>query len=72
MKFETDRLADTGGRVHAGGDLTMFGPVTNLIVAESAARRGVKLEFWEYTKAGFLITIISLALGMTWLRIFIW
>lgn len=54
------------------GNLTLLGSVANLIVAESAQRRGVKLEFWEYTKAGFLITIISLLLGVTWLAIFIW
>lgn len=54
------------------GNLTLLGSAANLIVAESAARRGVRLEFWEYTKAGFLITIISLVLGVTWLRIFIW
>ena len=54
------------------GNLTLLGSVANLIVAESASRRGVKLEFWEYTKAGFIITIISLVLGVAWLQIFIW
>lgn len=54
------------------GNLTLLGSVANLIVAEGASHRGVKLEFWEYTKAGFLITIISLVLGITWLQIFIW
>lgn len=54
------------------GNLTLLGSVANLIVAESALRRGVKLEFWEYTKAGLVITVISLVLGVAWLQIFIW
>jgi Na+/H+ antiporter NhaD/arsenite permease-like protein len=54
------------------GNLTLLGSVANLIVAEVAARRNVKLAFWEYTKPGVLITIISLVLGVTWIRLFIW
>ncbi len=54
------------------GNLTLLGSVANLIVAESASRRGVKLTFGEYTKAGFIITIISLALGAAWIQFFIW
>ncbi len=54
------------------GNLTLLGSVANLIVAESASRRGVKLEFWEYTRAGLLITAISLVLGVAWLQIFVW
>ncbi len=34
------------------GNLTLLGSVANLIVAEIAARRGVKLTFVEYLKAG--------------------
>ncbi len=54
------------------GNLTLLGSVANLIVAESASRRGVKLTFWEYTKTGFIITIISLVLGVVWIQLFIW
>lgn len=54
------------------GNLTLLGSVANLIVAESASRRGVKLTFWEYTKAGFTITIISLVIGVLWIQLFIW
>ena len=54
------------------GNLTLLGSVANLIVAEGAARRGVKLTFGEYTKSGFIITIISLCLGIAWIQIFIW
>lgn len=55
-----------------GGNLTLLGSVANLIVAEIAAKRGVKLTFWEYTKPGIVITLISFALGIAWLQFFIW
>lgn len=54
------------------GNLTLLGSVANLIVAETAARRGIKLTFWEYTKSGLVITLISLVLGIVWIQIFIW
>ncbi|GAB4498406.1 MAG: anion transporter [Anaerolineales bacterium] len=54
------------------GNLTLLGSVANLIVAEIAAKRGVKLTFWEYTKSGFIITFISLFLGIMWIQRFIW
>lgn len=54
------------------GNLTLLGSVANLIVAEVAARRGIKLTFWEYTKSGMIITLISLLIGIVWIEIFIW
>jgi Na+/H+ antiporter NhaD/arsenite permease-like protein len=54
------------------GNLTLLGSVANLIVAEVASRRGIKLTFWEYTKPGFVITVISLVLGVMWIQLFIW
>lgn len=54
------------------GNLTLLGSVANLIVAEIAAKRNVKLTFAEYTKSGFVITLISLVLGVTWIQLFIW
>lgn len=54
------------------GNLTLLGSVANLIVAEIAAKRGVKLTFAEYTRSGFVITLISLLLGVTWIQLFIW
>lgn len=49
------------------GNLTLLGSVANLIVAESAARWRVNLSFWEYTKSGMLITLITLAISIAWL-----
>ena len=52
------------------GNLTLLGSVANLIVAESAKRQGIKLEFMEYLKAGIPITLLTLILGIVWLSIF--
>jgi Na+/H+ antiporter NhaD/arsenite permease-like protein len=54
------------------GNLTLLGSVANLIVAESAKQRKVELSFWEYTKTGMIITLITLAISILWLSIFIW
>lgn len=54
------------------GNLTLLGSVANLIVAEIARRHNVRLSFWEYTRAGFVITLISLAIGIAWIAVFIW
>ncbi|HVU34333.1 MAG TPA: anion transporter [Opitutaceae bacterium] len=49
------------------GNLTLLGSVANLIVAEIARARGVKLSFAEYLKAGTAIALITLAIGVAWL-----
>ncbi|PWH17625.1 MAG: anion transporter [Anaerolineae bacterium] len=54
------------------GNLTLLGSVANLIVAESAAKRGIHLTFWEYTKSGLVITLLSLAIGVVWIQTFLW
>lgn len=54
------------------GNLTLLGSVANLIVAESARNRNINLTFWEYTRAGILITVLTLMIHWTWVTIFIW
>jgi len=54
------------------GNLTLLGSVANLIVAESAARRNVRLGFWEYTRAGILITLFSMVISVIWIALFLW
>jgi Na+/H+ antiporter NhaD/arsenite permease-like protein len=49
------------------GNLTLLGSVANLIVAESASARGVKIVFREYLRAGIPITLLSLLFGVLWL-----
>ena len=54
------------------GNLTLLGSMANLIVAEIARNRNVNLSFGEYTRAGILITILSLLIHWGWVTIFIW
>jgi Na+/H+ antiporter NhaD/arsenite permease-like protein len=51
------------------GNLTLLGSVANLIVAESARKRGIHLAFVEYLKAGVPITLLSLLVGILWLSL---
>jgi Na+/H+ antiporter NhaD/arsenite permease-like protein len=50
------------------GNLTLLGSVANLIVAETAGRWRIDLNFWEYTKSGIIITIVSLVISVFWLN----
>jgi len=50
------------------GNLTVLGSVANLIVVENARREGVSVSFWEYCKVGVPLTVLTLALGIAWLR----
>lgn len=49
------------------GNLTLLGSVANLIVAETANRYRIDLSFWEYTKSGIIITLVSLLIAVLWL-----
>jgi Na+/H+ antiporter NhaD/arsenite permease-like protein len=51
------------------GNLTLLGSVANLIVAEEAARRGVRIGFLEYLKVGVPVTVLSVLFGAWWLSI---
>jgi Na+/H+ antiporter NhaD/arsenite permease-like protein len=50
------------------GNLTILGSVANLIVVENARRDGVNISFWEYCKAGIPVTVLTLAIGIAWLK----
>jgi Na+/H+ antiporter NhaD/arsenite permease-like protein len=50
------------------GNLTVLGSVANLIVIEQAARRGVRISFGEYLKAGLPVTIVTIAAALTMLH----
>lgn len=49
------------------GNLTLLGSVANLIVAETASRYRVDLNFWEYFKPGVVITLLTLLINTAWL-----
>ena len=48
------------------GNLTLAGSMANLIVAERA-RDSHRITFWEYTRAGLPLTLITVAAGTAWL-----
>jgi Na+/H+ antiporter NhaD/arsenite permease-like protein len=50
------------------GNLTVLGSVANLIVVENARREGVVISFAEYCKVGVPLTLLTLALGIAWLK----
>jgi Na+/H+ antiporter NhaD/arsenite permease-like protein len=49
------------------GNLTLLGSLANLIVLESARRRGVKLAFGDFLKVGPPVSVLTLAFGVWWL-----
>lgn len=49
------------------GNLTLLGSIANLIVVEKS-RATVRITFLEYLKAGIPLTLLSLTLGIFWLR----
>lgn len=51
------------------GNLTLLGSAANLIVAEIAAGRGVKVTFMAYLRAGVPITVLTILVGMVWLSV---
>src|SRR5487761_330170 len=42
------------------GNLTVLGSVANLIVVQSAARRGVTIGFWQYFRVGAPLTVVTI------------
>jgi len=46
------------------GNFTLIGSVANLIVAQSAKRRGVVISFWDYFKVGAPLTVLTIAVGI--------
>lgn len=49
------------------GNLLLVGSLANLIVAERAARVGVRLGFADFAKAGIPMTLLSMATACLWL-----
>jgi Na+/H+ antiporter NhaD/arsenite permease-like protein len=46
------------------GNLLLIGSMANLIVAEKAEARGVRIGFGEYAKVGAPVTLLTLAWGI--------
>jgi Na+/H+ antiporter NhaD/arsenite permease-like protein len=56
-----------------GGNLTAVGASANVIVLGIAARAGTPISFWEFTKNGALVTLITIVIAAPylWLRYFV-
>ena len=52
------------------GNLTVLGSVANLIVVGLALLEGVTVSFWDYCRAGIIVTILTLSFGVAWLYLF--
>jgi Na+/H+ antiporter NhaD/arsenite permease-like protein len=50
------------------GNLTLFGSVANLIVAEAAGNLGHRLSFAEHLRFGLPLTLITVAIAFFWLH----
>jgi Na+/H+ antiporter NhaD/arsenite permease-like protein len=50
------------------GNLTVVGSVANLIVVQRAAAEGIRIGFWRYAALGAPVTIVTIAIGLFWLR----
>jgi Na+/H+ antiporter NhaD/arsenite permease-like protein len=56
-----------------GGNLTAVGASANVVVLGIARRAGTPISFWEFTRKGALVTVITIALAAPylWLRYFV-
>ncbi|TYB58902.1 ArsB/NhaD family transporter [Nonomuraea sp. PA05] len=78
-----DLVQANGGNEHAqvlwwalalgadlGGNATAVGAAANVVVVGIAARNGTPISFWEFTKYGLVVTLVTVALctPYLWLR----
>jgi Na+/H+ antiporter NhaD/arsenite permease-like protein len=56
-----------------GGNMTAVGASANVVMLGIAARSGSPISFWEFTKKGAVITVITVlvAAPYLWLRYFV-
>ena len=55
-----------------GGNATAVGASANVVVLGIAERSGLKISFWDFTKYGLIVTVITIAICVPYLylRIF--
>jgi Na+/H+ antiporter NhaD/arsenite permease-like protein len=56
-----------------GGNATAVGASANVVILGLAERDGRRISFWEFTKYGLVVTVVTIALCMPylWLRYFV-
>ena len=50
------------------GNLTVLGSVANLIVVEAARKEGVAISLADYCRVGVPVTLLTLLVGVAWLK----
>jgi Na+/H+ antiporter NhaD/arsenite permease-like protein len=57
-----------------GGNATAVGASANVIILGLAEKAGRRISFWEFTKYGLMVAVVSILLAMPyiWLRYFVW
>ena len=57
-----------------GGNLTAVGASANVVVLGIAQRADNPISFWEFTRKGAVVTVVSVAISALylWLRYFVW
>ena len=55
-----------------GGNMTMIGAAANVVIADISDKNGYSINFWEFLKYGFFITIVNLLIASVylWVRYF--
>ncbi len=56
-----------------GGNMTAIGASANVVVLGIAARAGFPISFWEFTRKGIIVTVITVVIAAPyiWLRYFV-
>jgi Na+/H+ antiporter NhaD/arsenite permease-like protein len=57
-----------------GGNLTAVGASANIVILGIARRADTPISFWEFTRKGAVVTVISIGVSAIylWLRYFVW
>jgi Na+/H+ antiporter NhaD/arsenite permease-like protein len=56
-----------------GGNATAVGAAANVVILGLAARQGVHISFWGFTKYGLVVALVTVGISMPylWLRYFV-
>jgi Na+/H+ antiporter NhaD/arsenite permease-like protein len=56
-----------------GGNMTAVGASANVVMLGIAAREGYPITFWEFTRKGAVVTVVTIAVAAPylWLRYFV-
>ena len=56
-----------------GGNATAIGASANVVILGIADRSGHRITFWQFTRYGALVTLVTIAISVPylWLRYFV-